>query len=333
MLERWRKTLAWAELDETPTCFVADNLERPAGLDHEGPLAWTVRPMGRANSDFAQALINRHRAYPIGWGGEEAEWVLTVGLREEADSGIFASRVDEVYRWDFDPFADRLFDGPAAMFEAVDRLATSEDCAVCPAGMLGDSPPGVEFDLDAHLERGGAGEARGWMDDASLSAPLEEALGELVDAFSEVTFVRETERSLEYGAVINDRRLPDWYYKLRTTLAYVEVDGRPPGVGLARPSTLSGEWFSLGPSALYADMSRKLLAEYGHYPLMQSAHYFLSIRVDAPEDRAIYWSDVDEVDRDVFHESVAFESPEELFEAVARLQTEDGRIIERNGGS
>jgi hypothetical protein len=326
-IQTWRKTLAWADIDEESAFFIAEHLDLDLPAEsHEGPLAFTLQPMGRADSDFAQALINRHLAYPIGWGGEEAEWVLAVDLREEAGRDIFVVRAEEVYRWDFDPFGHRLFDGPAAMFDAVDRLVKRDECEVCPpAETLGNWPPKVPFDLDAHQERGGADQARDWIEASSLSSSLKESLASFVDDFPELTYVRDTERSLEYYEVINDARFPEWYRELRKTVCAGEWDGHPVGLIFGNWMNFSDTPFWWGPNHVIVDMGHKLIGEYDHYAVLTSQHDYLTIGLET-DDLILYWSMVDDVSAGDFSPVVKYLTFGKALDAVTAIRAGDTTI-------
>lgn len=324
-LERWRRTLAWAELDESPTYFVAEQVALPASFKHDGPLVFTVRPFGRNNSDFAQALINRHGAFPIGYAGPDAQLALAVDLREGANDTIFIFRASDVFRWNFNPFEHQLFDGLAAMFDAVDELGAADGCA---PGELGDTPPKVEFDLDAHVESGDAEQAKAWIEEGALSERLTDALANFVDGFPGLEYVRDTEASLQYYEVINGAELPKWYRQLRKTFGFAQSNGQPVELVFGGWRVMEDEPFGFGPGQVYYDMGRKLISEYSHYPVLSSPQYFLTIRLDDHGDDTLYWSDVDEVDRDKFAPASKYSSAAKMFDAVTAIRA-SGETIER----
>ncbi len=325
-LKTWRKTLAWAEADAQLSCFMVADPKLPASLEHHGALAFTVRPFGRNNSDFAQALINRHHAYPIGYAGPNSQFALAVDLRNSTDDTIYIFRTDEVYRWDFSPFEHRLFEGVAAMFDAVDELGDADGCA---ASELGDTPPKVEFELDAHLDSGDAKQAKGWIAQAGLPERLAAALANFADGFPQLTFVRDTEASLQYYEVLNGAKLPEWYRHVRKTLGFAQSDGRPVELLFGGWTSMQNEPFRFGPGQIYYDMGRKLIDEYDQYPVLASPQYFLSINLNERDDQVVYWCDVDEVDRRALSKTPKFSSLAELFDEVTALQI-SGETIERD---
>lgn len=80
----------------------------------------------------------------------------------------------------------------------------------------------TEFDAEAHLVRGDAADARGWVRDSALPEDQKALLTSFIDRFPSVTFVKEDEELLDHRAHVDAVELPGWFREVRSTLAFVE---------------------------------------------------------------------------------------------------------------
>lgn len=318
-----RRAVGWPEVDGEPAMVEVDT---PVdGLPDGAAVA--LAPAGAATKGLRTALVDRHHIIPIGWAGGDAGWALAIELEEDIRK-VYAFRAEEAFDWEFDPRSHVAFESFADLFASVAHIRSAEEVSDALAG-LDEEPPEIDVDVEAHLERGGADDARAWVVDAELPDELAESLTRFIDGFSDETFVRETDELLDYYEVVNDAQLPDWYREVRRTLAYVELDGRP-------TSLVFGDWdgweshrFLMGPAKVNSDVGRMLMREHELFPFGSERYHVLVVPMSENAGREVSWCATDELGRDDFRAVRAFDSLAEMFDAVTGVARGE-EVIERS---
>lgn len=321
----YRRAVGWPEVGDSPALVV---LGEPAGaVPANTPFA--LAPIGGGTRGLRSAVIDRHHIFPIGWGGEDAGWALGIELADETIHRVYAFRAEDAFDWGFDPREHVAFETLGAMFEAVEEVRRASGGPDALSG-LGDEPPHIDVEVDALVERGGADQAREWVEAADLPDEFRQALLRFVDGFTGQTFVREDDALLDYYEVLNQVRLPAWYREVRQALAYVERDGRP-------TSLVFGNWdgweerpFLMGPAVVNSDVGRKLMHHHELFPFGSAAYHVLVIPMEEDADRPVEWCATDELGRDDFAGVRAFASLAAMFDQVTALKRGD-LIVEREG--
>lgn len=308
----YRRAVGWPELDGQPAVMIFDRslCER---LPQKTP--FTLTPIGAKTESLQIALVDNHQIFPIGYGGENARWILGIDIAHD-EKRVFVFSADDVFSWDFDPREEVAFESLGLLFEAVSEIRPGSQTKNT-LGDLDDEPPTIEFDIETHQYRGDVEMLRDRASASTLSTSFTREVINLVEEFPDLCPVAEDIELIEYHELLNQMRLPAWYRELRQVFARFEFDEKP-------TEFIFGDWtdwetrtFRMQPPKI---RPTNAIYKHGFFPIATSSNHFLIIRLDDEQDQKIYWCAIDEVGSDLFEAVPAFDDIAQMFAQVTSIK-------------
>lgn len=203
----------------------------------------------------------------------------------------------------------------------------------------------MAFNFRDHLLPGSAADALQWVRDSELPATAQQKLAEFVNRFPSLEFYRNDDAILDKKEEIEGVTLPQWFRRMRKTLAYVlpqeidvqfqvdSCDGWTP-----REDDMPGNWYSLGMVGYSNDDQRRYLVEAGSlFPIGYGGQETLAISLEYESSSVFEFNEEDLMDN--MSEGTPpgasaykiFDAYEDLLAHIVAFKLPDGRIVRALG--
>ena len=309
----YRRAVGWPEFDGRPAVMIFES-SLCEELPEETP--FTLAPIGAKAEGLRIALVDNHQIFPIGYGGEDARWILGIDIANDDEKRVFVFSADGVFSWDFNPREEVVFESLGRLFESVSELHPASQAGDA-LGELDDEPPTIEFDVQAHQYRGDVEALRDRASAVDLPDSFTKEVVDLVEGFPDLCPVGEDVELIECHELLKQMRWPAWYRELRQVLARFELDEKPTAFLFGAWTDWEARQFRMGPPKIRPSNP---IYEHGFFPIAASSDHLLVIRLDDEQDQKIYWCAIDELGSDLFEAVPAFDDIAQMLAQVTSIK-------------